>query len=482
MYKKNENEKSLKSITFAIIMRLLAYIIFTCFILETILCNSEKLYLSDTKNVKIDDDHIIITTPNNLIAKNNFEDNLDKYLSNSLTEQNNAIKYLSINLYKKEFAPLLDNFKNLNGVLYLNSDILISYSNRNYDVSYIQNVLCKYMESLFSHDFELCINDSGTFNFSTSSWVYDSEKAANHFMIDDPNLFTFVNTKDNSQDMVGLFNILNNNWRIDQNNDVPNFFIGLKFDFENNRIYIEKMTYLDQKTPVYLKIHDKDIEVTKLVNKNCKNLDMKRSLKKDGLHRELITEINLPDEEIDKYLRQGCTFALVETFSNSIFIDRYELEEHERFGGASFFIFKEIDLEKPSYFSTQNIVIIESKSRNITIPIHFRYQMPSNTKEYIEVFIKPPRVFIQCSKDYIKNNIIDLLNNNHEEIDLNKYIELIPSNRGPLVAEIPTGRRADENIVHLFTNLLPILGSLFIIYVIFKMSSKNVMLHPSKID
>ncbi len=96
--------------------------------------------------------------------------------------------------------------------------------------------------------------------------------------------------------------------------------------------------------------------LAELLNKEeCTHyLQIERSLLKDGFHREILTQIdgrhNLPTDAI---------LLLLEHFSESIYLDKFQLEEMKRFGSIHTVKFlQEMDLEIPAAFSKPNYIFI----------------------------------------------------------------------------------------------------------------------------
>jgi hypothetical protein len=131
--------------------------------------------------------------------------------------------------------------------------------------------------------------------------------------------------------------------------------------------------------------------------------NIEHSLTKQGMHRELIITsnhkaISPPTTTI------SCRIVAIELLSDAFFVDQYEVEELSRFGGGpNITIYRDIDLEKPSYLSPTNIVVVsspvswESTSIRLSLPIHHRYQTPSINTPYTDVFIHNPTILTYCA-------------------------------------------------------------------------------------
>lgn len=127
------------------------------------------------------------------------------------------------------------------------------------------------------------------------------------------------------------------------------------------------------------------------------------SLRKSGMHRELVTEIT--NKEISPPTTSlSCRIVQILLLPDALFVDKYEVEEIARFGGPTTTLYKDIDLEKPSFQSSSNIVVVSksvdlfSTKETLTLPIHYRYQRPQQEAEYTNVSIPHPIVFNYCWK------------------------------------------------------------------------------------
>eukprot|EP01129_Flabellula_baltica_P007088 TRINITY_DN2726_c0_g1_i3.p1 TRINITY_DN2726_c0_g1~~TRINITY_DN2726_c0_g1_i3.p1 ORF type:complete len:250 (+),score=38.68 TRINITY_DN2726_c0_g1_i3:1-750(+) len=206
-----------------------------------------------------------------------------------------------------------------------------------------------------------------------------------------------------------------------------------------------------------------------------------RVLYGEGFHRVLDTGISLKFEDeilfdgLDVKGYDNCSFMIVETFSEGIYVDRYEVEDIERQGGPHVHFFSKIDLELPSYKSEQNIVLVyyhfnpqtvADGSVSITLPVHLRYQRPSNSVTHRKVFINEPLVYLTCSPPEITQSPHMVPNN---------WIKLTPTNENlRLTALVPVGQRQSERIVSVGTLIVTIAGTLFIIQEIRKKTKQKV--------
>lgn len=244
-----------------------------------------------------------------------------------------------------------------------------------------------------------------------------------------------------------------------------------------------------------------------------------RILTNPGFHRELTTEITLEDEHRVKIIKDhtNCTLMLLETFSEGVYVDEYEVGNLERLGsGNHVHFFNQVDVEKPAYFSSKNVVLVyhsfqpQNSDRqvfNITIPVHFRYQLPSSTSTHRRVYINSPLVYISCNgkvtnhppmqgtTDSTDNSACDHNKNNQDE-DHSQchnhesdspstfshyagWTRLLPreDQKGGsglrIIVEIPVGQRQLEWIVTGTTLLVTMVGAGFTVYYVVKTEKKN---------
>ncbi|ELR13055.1 phosphatidylinositol glycan [Acanthamoeba castellanii str. Neff] len=138
---------------------------------------------------------------------------------------------------------------------------------------------------------------------------------------------------------------------------------------------------------------------------------LRRSLDKKGFHREIRTDITLSARGRETSELRWCQVALMEMLPESVFVDKYQVDELHRFGGPQVLIFDEFDLEKPSsdHGARQGVVIVQTTTTNptkvgdrlearlsVVLPIHLRYQDPSLDATHRKFSIPPPLVYVRC--------------------------------------------------------------------------------------
>jgi hypothetical protein len=153
-----------------------------------------------------------------------------------------------------------------------------------------------------------------------------------------------------------------------------------------------------------------------------------RELIGEGYHRRLHTTIELPPRLPLHNDGDDCDVILEENFSEDIYVDVYETSELLRLEGSPrLLIPKEMDLEKPSHMSNQNIIRqlqrihhnnevnenAKESSRRITftLPVHFRYQPPQQAPFFHEVRIIAPRVLVKCNKSTVATTLPVIVGN-----------------------------------------------------------------------
>lgn len=104
--------------------------------------------------------------------------------------------------------------------------------------------------------------------------------------------------------------------------------------------------------------------------------NFKRSVEGAGFHKELKTtlEIQVHNDEIMKSPENQrlCDVFLIERISEDFFVDRYQVEEKLRFGALSEVILDHtIDLEKPSYQSSPNVIIVKQNVKVLVCKFSF---------------------------------------------------------------------------------------------------------------
>ncbi|KYR00199.1 phosphatidylinositol glycan [Tieghemostelium lacteum] len=192
-----------------------------------------------------------------------------------------------------------------------------------------------------------------------------------------------------------------------------------------------------------------------------------RSIKKLGFHRDLVTSL-----VITNHLNNGlheCSLSLLEHLDEVIFIDKYEVDEIQRFGGPQVTIYQLIDLEKPSLSSTQNYVSVvksnltlspnQYQSINISLPVHFRYQNPSLHSPTRQSTISIPKLFLKCKESH------------------NQWLRIYPSYQDPaqqsIQIQLPVGQLSIRHQISFYTLLITVIGSLIVVITIIYRNYNN---------
>lgn len=171
-----------------------------------------------------------------------------------------------------------------------------------------------------------------------------------------------------------------------------------------------------------------------------------------GAHRELFVRLYHSEKELAKSSIQ-MTFFIDENF----YIDEYQLSELQRMSDNSFeFVVWSgaVDVEKPSAQSPSHLVTFtlkpdltalpqDSHFRNLTFPLHLRYQKPSSDSAmtHRSAFLNTPRF----------------------TLDLYNYYTVDVSSSVPLSFENPVGMTADGPLVLSLTSIVSVFGSLVLV-------------------
>ena len=235
--------------------------------------------------------------------------------------------------------------------------------------------------------------------------------------------------------------------------------------------------------------------------------ELHRTVDKNGLHRDLMTEIKLPPTIVTE-VECACHVQIHEHFTSGVYIDPFQLRSMVNFGGPRF-LSPLVDVEQPEYRSSPLEVKLFTRMQkttggglatNLTIPIHLRYHKIStnNDDNDASIFISNPIIYIKCdgmlndidnnnqrnsqntskssdtkkaklpnvkcySSDIVKRKEIlpcDSSNNNKKcEWDHIKY----QSDIDAIQVNVPVGRKQDLNYVVFGTLTLTILSCVLIV-------------------
>eukprot|EP01128_Nolandella_sp_AFSM9_P005570 TRINITY_DN2709_c0_g1_i3.p1 TRINITY_DN2709_c0_g1~~TRINITY_DN2709_c0_g1_i3.p1 ORF type:complete len:259 (-),score=39.10 TRINITY_DN2709_c0_g1_i3:160-936(-) len=231
---------------------------------------------------------------------------------------------------------------------------------------------------------------------------------------------------------------------------------------------------------------------------------MIRTVSGDGFHRDLNTQISLDTDQHrllinpDPHIHYtNCTIMMVETLLNGVFLDQYEIQDRERLkvpGDSTPHVhfFREMDVERPSYLSPSNIVLVyyhfdprpdTPRVFNITLPIHFRYQLPSSKETHHKVVISSPLTYLHCN-GIPPMPALDHLNQPSSGLGWNK-LEVSASPPSPssvpsrstdsksvtiepvrVVLDVPVGQRGSEWTVMAVSLAVTLLGAFITIHIV----------------
>ncbi|EGC33454.1 hypothetical protein DICPUDRAFT_36695 [Dictyostelium purpureum] len=205
---------------------------------------------------------------------------------------------------------------------------------------------------------------------------------------------------------------------------------------------------------------------------------LERSIKKSGFHRELVSNVTIKSPPTLKIPRE-CKLLFLEHFDQGIFVDRYEVDEIERFGGPKVNIYQLIDLEKPSATSTQNYISVvkeftvnsePEQTIQVTLPIHLRYQNPINSNQdaYRNTHISSPMIFIQCEP----TNSVTESKSTFDHWKLITSFSPLFEHTKSLFIDVPVGQLKDLESVKFNTLTVTVIGSILVIATIIKTQRK----------
>jgi hypothetical protein len=135
--------------------------------------------------------------------------------------------------------------------------------------------------------------------------------------------------------------------------------------------------------------------------------EMTRHARNKGLHRELVTTVQLPVVSDDHDDHDSCGVMLIERLPKGMYIDTDEVANLARFGGPKLLHFDSMDVEKPAHVSNSHIILVYRNlsqdrhnkslwSADFSIPIHLRYHPPNYGGIPPIVNLSSPLVLVSC--------------------------------------------------------------------------------------
>ncbi|KAL0544401.1 hypothetical protein IC582_019516 [Cucumis melo] len=196
------------------------------------------------------------------------------------------------------------------------------------------------------------------------------------------------------------------------------------------------------------------------------SLSIQSRIKGDGSHRQLSSTIKF---NIGKSLSQvpthHCKFIIIERLPSGVFVDPFELEHLlHRAVFSDVAVFGDTNLELPSVLSNFSVVEVHkdiglnilSHNKNlldftVDLPLHSRYPRLDESG-YVEVRLKAPDLFLQCSiqEKPLNRSCLFKLETDDEEADL--------------TWSIPAGKRSDAGIVSVVTFVSALVSVLCIVF------------------
>lgn len=109
-----------------------------------------------------------------------------------------------------------------------------------------------------------------------------------------------------------------------------------------------------------IKIKDNNIVIEEVQEDYSQTTaSVKREIIGSGFHRNLKSTVKIQNNQ-DQY--NGCSIMLIERLSNSFFVDQYQVDERFKFGDPTQVLLDHtIDLEKPCYESSPNVILTIQK-------------------------------------------------------------------------------------------------------------------------
>lgn len=103
-------------------------------------------------------------------------------------------------------------------------------------------------------------------------------------------------------------------------------------------------------------------------------------IRNTGFHRELQYQLSFAGESLSK---RTCEFMLVQNLAASVFVNTDELNDLKRLKQIEVYVPVYMDVEIPASkaFHVQIYVFGDvNRSVNVSMPVHFRYQVPTDLK------------------------------------------------------------------------------------------------------
>uniref|UniRef100_A0A336LUD1 Phosphatidylinositol-glycan biosynthesis class X protein n=1 Tax=Culicoides sonorensis TaxID=179676 RepID=A0A336LUD1_CULSO len=210
-------------------------------------------------------------------------------------------------------------------------------------------------------------------------------------------------------------------------------------------------------------------------------------IKHAGFHRELQYRLGFGG-----FMRQSCEFILVQNLPAAVFVNTDQLNDLKRLKKIETYVPVYMDVEVPAIksFHFQMYIFGDiKKAVNISLPIHFRYQQPTDMK-FVRVEIHSPTIYFRCESESspelkpskgqkeeefpcrTSSNITDY--DRIKEIDVCLWEELeFINDPTTLSVLIPAGNIYSYKFVLPITIVISWLGCFYIVYIVLK-KTKNL--------
>ncbi|KAK6187585.1 hypothetical protein SNE40_005578 [Patella caerulea] len=214
-----------------------------------------------------------------------------------------------------------------------------------------------------------------------------------------------------------------------------------------------------------------------LIPVKSKSVEITRTLKQEGFHRDLETVLSFKlEKEIVEKLTWSCQLLLVENLPSGVYVDVDQLSSLP--DNIQVLVDSDVDIEAPEYASPPLLVYIftnlTSDRSSITLPVHVRYHRPSNVSEYAQILIENPKIYSTCLhlSDYENTEGIGAPcdNQNSSQCLWNRLQVLYNEGKSAISLQVPIGVEQHSLFVGATTLLVTMTGCVILVWKIVKKS------------
>ncbi|KAF0695670.1 Aste57867_13530 [Aphanomyces stellatus] len=204
-----------------------------------------------------------------------------------------------------------------------------------------------------------------------------------------------------------------------------------------------------------------------------------------GFHQLLHVSVQATMSSTD-----SCHLLIEQPFPTTAYADMDELRRLERFNAFTVVSFaKHIEIERPAALSSDHVVAFVlplTAHMAVDIPVHFRYQFPSNEVLYRSVHLVAPSLYVHCDNDSTeRSDDVDIAtagDTSLRALVTNKAAHwtrvALPQPLDALEVRMPVGNLNDGDFVTALTLLVSVVGAL-LLYVAFLPSSTSRLARPT---